>query len=73
MTKDINSKAGHAISLSIHPQHCLSGPFTLSGFWNSVADVLNYCNYILKGNSSLYCRILEKEEILKISYFLNEE
>lgn len=46
MTKGINSKAGHAVCLSVYLQHLVSSAFTIRGFWNAVADVLNNFKYI---------------------------
>lgn len=43
--KDISCKAGHAVSLSMYLQHLVSSSFICPGFWNSVADILNYPEY----------------------------
>lgn len=72
MTKGINSKSGHAVFLSIYPSTVCLPPLHSHVFGTLLLMSLIIVN-ILKGNSSLDCRILEKEEILKIFYFLNEE
>lgn len=72
MTKGINSKAGHAVSWSVYPSTVCLPPLHSQVFGALFLMFLITVN-ILKDNSSLNCRILEKEEILKIFYFLNEE